>query len=76
MVKLRFMIMEFEGEPNKSNASYYVQVFKVLFSFHEITIQPLPKEILAFQPGSQQFANITDFIHYLNNMSGLSALTN
>ena len=37
-------------------------------------MQPLPKEISAFQPEPQYFANITDFIHYLNNMSGFSAL--
>ena len=73
-VKLRFEIKESEEKPNKSNASYYVQVFKLLFSFHEITMQPLPKEISAFQPGPRYFVNITDFIHYLNNMSGFGAL--
>ena len=58
---------------SKSNASYYVQMFTLLFSFHEITMQPLLKEISAFQPGLRYFANITDFIHYLNNMSEFSA---
>ena len=73
-VKLRFEIKESEEESNKSNASYYVQVFKLLVSFHENMVKPLPKEISAFQKGPQHFANITDFIHYLNNMSGFSAL--
>ena len=73
-VKLRFKMQEIGEKPNKSNALYYIQVFKLLFSFHEISMQPLLKEISAFQPGPRYLANITDFIHYLNNMSGFSAL--
>ena len=37
-------------------------------------MQPLPKEISAFQPGPRYFVNIIDFIHYLNNMSGFGSL--
>ena len=73
-VKLRFKIKEFEEKPNKSNAPYYIQVFKLLFSFYETIMQPLPKEISAFQPGQRYFANINDFIEYLNNMPGFNAL--
>ena len=55
-----FKIKESEGEPNRSNAPYYTQAFKLLFSFHEIKMQPLPKEISAFQSGPQYFVNITE----------------
>ena len=37
-------------------------------------MQLLPKENSALQPGPRHFANITDFIHYLNHMSGFSSL--
>ena len=71
--KLRFKIKEFKEKPNKNNAPYYTQVFKLLFSFYETTMQPLLKKISAFQPGPRYFANVNGFIEYLNNMPGFKA---
>ena len=72
--KLRFNIREVDQKPNSSNASYYIQVFKLLFSYYETTTEPLPKEISTFQPGPRYFKSINDFIQYLNKMPGFEPL--
>ena len=74
--KLRFKIKEIDENPISSNAKYYIQVFKLLFSFYETTTKPAPNEISTFQPGPRYYTTINDFIQYLNNMPGFGALAN